>query len=726
MKNIYFKLFCFILLLPGSGYLLAQTTEPVSQLIPYVTDSLLLKIKAVKSAKDVEQLANFLASRKNFLYNQVKEHYDWATEINHLNTALVLANKIGFTKLMAPIIVELKWAKGYSIYREGVNASLNRNFDLSLKNYFKVIKISEDIKDTACIINQYFTIGMAYYQIRNFSEALRYLLLSLKMSLEQEKEDLARHESLYLQLGLTYQRLGNYPEALKYCFKSIEIKNQIVPLRSDTLRYRVLGAIYKDMGNYPEALRYFFATLKKYSASKVSQSRLSTEIGTVYYKQAYSLNGIDAKEKYDEAINYLHKGLAIALEIKDDPSFYFHDASWYILDAYFGLYNAYKGIDDSKNSLLYLTSYLDMKDSMFNNELSTKVSEINTQHEVEKAQIEAKARQQLIVANEKATSEKILADQKLEQEKKFADERIINEKAIAKEIFEKEKAIEAERANSEKSMAAEKVKREKLRAEKQQMNNLLLMGLILVVMSSVFLFFFLRQRNEKKIAVEKAESIHKMAELEMQSLRSQLNPHFMFNSLNSIQTLILKEDSDKSQSYLSQFARLLRMLLENADKPFIPLEKEINFLALYLSLESLRVPDMQYSISADSELDKEKTFIPNMFLQPYVENAIWHGLSHKENNKRLQIRIFRQNGTVNYEIEDNGVGRKKAEELKSLFRKQHQSKGMELLSKRIKLLNKEYSSSIQIDVTDVMTGNEVTGTLVSVKVPVKPSVHLQN
>jgi LytS/YehU family sensor histidine kinase len=135
---------------------------------------------------------------------------------------------------------------------------------------------------------------------------------------------------------------------------------------------------------------------------------------------------------------------------------------------------------------------------------------------------------------------------------------------------------------------------------------------------------------------------------------------------------------------------------------------------------------MQYSISADSELDKEKILIPNMFLQPYVENAIWHGLSHKENNKLLQIRVFRQNGTVNYEIEDNGLGRKKAEELKSLFRKQHQSKGMELLSKRIKLLNREYSSAIQIDVRDVMTGNEVTGTLVSVKVPVNPSVQLQN
>jgi len=217
-----------------------------------------------------------------------------------------------------------------------------------------------------------------------------------------------------------------------------------------------------------------------------------------------------------------------------------------------------------------------------------------------------------------------------------------------------------------------------------------------------------------------------MAELEMQSLRSQLNPHFMFNSLNSIQTLILKEDSDKSQSYLSRFARLLRMLLENADKPFIPLQKEINFLELYLSLESLRVPDLQYSISTDPDLDKEQTLIPNMFLQPYVENAIWHGLSYKEAEKQLQIRIYRENGTINYEIEDNGVGRKKAEELKSLFRKQHQSKGMELISKRINLLNKEYGSHIQTEITDVMKNNEVAGTLVTIKIPLKLSEPLLN
>jgi len=192
----------------------------------------------------------------------------------------------------------------------------------------------------------------------------------------------------------------------------------------------------------------------------------------------------------------------------------------------------------------------------------------------------------------------------------------------------------------------------------------------------------------------------------------------MFNSLNSIQALIIKQENDKSQSYLSQFARLLRMMLENTESPFIPLQKEIDFLQLYLALEGLRVPDMQYSISIDSLLNTEKILIPNMLLQPYAENAIWHGLSHKENDKQLQIRISKENGSVNYEIEDNGVGRKKAGELKSFFRKQHQSKGMELLSKRINLLNKEYGSTIKTEITDVMKNNEVAGTLVSIKIPV--------
>ena len=200
----------------------------------------------------------------------------------------------------------------------------------------------------------------------------------------------------------------------------------------------------------------------------------------------------------------------------------------------------------------------------------------------------------------------------------------------------------------------------------------------------------------------------------------------MFNSLNSIQELILMEENEKSHSYLSRFSKLLRMLLENAERPFIPLQKELDFLQLYLGLENLRVPDLEYSISIEPSLRPGEVLIPNMILQPYIENAIWHGLSYKEQDKQLRLRIYRENGTVNYEIEDNGVGRAKAAELKSLFRQKHQSKGMELLSKRFKLLNEEYSSNINTTITDVLNNNEVAGTLVTIKVPVKLSEHQLN
>ena len=167
-------------------------------------------------------------------------------------------------------------------------------------------------------------------------------------------------------------------------------------------------------------------------------------------------------------------------------------------------------------------------------------------------------------------------------------------------------------------------------------------------------------------------------------------------------------------------------MLENADQPFIPLRKEIDFLELYLSLESLRIPDLQYSIEVNQRLDAEKTMIPNMILQPYIENALWHGLQSKQGEKKIQLHIYRQNGLLHYEIKDNGVGREKAAELKSLYRKEHHSKGMELLSKRFGLLSKEYGQDIQTKVTDVVETGNVAGTLVEITVPSSLSESRQN
>ena len=269
----------------------------------------------------------------------------------------------------------------------------------------------------------------------------------------------------------------------------------------------------------------------------------------------------------------------------------------------------------------------------------------------------------------------------------------------------------------EKKEAEEKVKQASIKMEQEREKMLIIMIGSFIFLSLIFAILLLRQKDHKKREIEKANNNRKMAELELQSLRAQLNPHFMFNSLNAIQELILKEDTDNSHLYLSRFSELLRMLLDNANQPFVTLRKEINLLELYLSLENLRIPDLKYSIEIDPLIDSNKITIPNMILQPYIENAIWHGLSHKKGERNLTIRITKEPNGIACEVKDDGVGRKMAAELKSLYRKEHRSKGMELLSKRFILLSKEYGSEIQTTVEDLHDNGTATGTRVSVMVP---------
>lgn len=238
--------------------------------------------------------------------------------------------------------------------------------------------------------------------------------------------------------------------------------------------------------------------------------------------------------------------------------------------------------------------------------------------------------------------------------------------------------------------------------------------------------------NELEIERKRSEDLliqasqKQMAELELQSLRAQLNPHFMFNCLNAIQELILKEDFENSQTYLARFAKLLRMLVENTEKPFTSLQKEIDFLELYLSLEKLRLPDLQFSVTTDPSINKDETLIPNMILQPYIENALWHGLSPKSSDRKLEVSIQKQNGNVVYDVKDNGVGRKRSAELKTFYRKGHKSKGVELLAKRFKLLSEEFGSDITAEVMDVMNNGEACGTEVTIIVPDSLSQNYQN
>ena len=197
------------------------------------------------------------------------------------------------------------------------------------------------------------------------------------------------------------------------------------------------------------------------------------------------------------------------------------------------------------------------------------------------------------------------------------------------------------------------------------------------------------------------------------ALRAQMNPHFIFNALNSIQDFILTSDSRSANKYLSHFAKLMRYVLNSSEKEWVTLKDEMNALNLYLELEALRFNhELDYSVDVDEKIQSGSTILPPLLVQPYVENAIKHGLLHKSGDKKLLIRFDKIGQELHCSIIDNGIGRKNAEALRNKHLKHH-SHGMSVTQERIDLLNKVYGRNFRLNISDVTPKIGQTGTEVS-------------
>ena len=231
----------------------------------------------------------------------------------------------------------------------------------------------------------------------------------------------------------------------------------------------------------------------------------------------------------------------------------------------------------------------------------------------------------------------------------------------------------------------------------------LIFGIALMALTA---FLYYRSNRQQKLANNL---------LALKSLRTQMNPHFIFNALNSVNNYIAKSDERSANRFLSEFSVLMRSVLENSEEDFIPLAKELELLELYIKLEHSRFSDkFDYEIDVDKKIDVEAFQIPPMLLQPYIENAIWHGLRYKEEKGSLKIRVRQITGDMlEICIEDDGIGRKMSAELKTANQKKQKSKGMGNIKKRIQILNDMYKNKVDVSIADLNT--DQTGTRVSLK-----------
>jgi sensor histidine kinase YesM len=228
----------------------------------------------------------------------------------------------------------------------------------------------------------------------------------------------------------------------------------------------------------------------------------------------------------------------------------------------------------------------------------------------------------------------------------------------------------------------------------------------------LFAFFKVRTNSIRKQTLLQKTYEQKLAESEMQTLRSQMNPHFMFNTLNSINSYIIQNKTALASEYLTTFSKLMRSILDLSKQETVPLSKEIDALKMYIELEALRLENkFDYSISMDKNVDDDATKIPSLIIQPFVENAIWHGLHNKKTHGHIDIKVKEtEDHNLLITIEDDGIGRKAASEIKHEYTN-HKSYGISITINRVKLLNNK-NEVIFTDLYD--SNNNAAGTKVTI------------
>ena len=225
-----------------------------------------------------------------------------------------------------------------------------------------------------------------------------------------------------------------------------------------------------------------------------------------------------------------------------------------------------------------------------------------------------------------------------------------------------------------------------------------LIGLVL------FMFYSIRINKIKRDETLKRDFENQLAQVRMNLLRTQMNPHFLFNSLNSINSFILKNDRQNASGYLTKFSRLMRLILDNSRNEWVTLERELKAIELYVQLESLRFNhSFEYKLNLPENLDAENLVLPPMLIQPYIENAIWHGLMYrKEPGGLLTVSVKEIDQTIEVRIADNGVGRAAAEAMKSKSALQQKSYGMKITAERMRIVNMAYQIEAHTQVNDLL------------------------
>jgi len=486
--------------------------------------------------------------------------------------------------------------------------------------------------------------------------------------------------TLFEGLGDTYSSIKKYDASIQSYKKGLEVaqKHLIAPKVTD-LNSKIAQA-YNASGKIDQAQNYFENSLNL--ASKENKKRAVEEKVTVADFQ-------NVNRGYEAEIQLRKEVLKDVEDIERD-SIITNESPLTSQKQNYKIGNAYFMKGDYANAIPYLEKSIkeaDKKeDLVVKKDATKKLSDL-----YEDAGDYEKALSTYREYTEVVDELYIKKEQEIAQAARFSRDIATKQNRIT--------GLETDRqlSQSKYQLSSERNKRQELIIYS------LLGGLILLLVTAYFMYKSIKQQKF-------ANNL-----LALKSLRSQMNPHFIFNALNSVNSFIASNDERTANKYLSDFSQLMRSVLENSDEDFIPLKKEIELLELYTKLEHFRFKDkFNYSITVDDDVEVEEFQIPPMLLQPYIENAVWHGLRYKSEMGQLDIHISKKSDDeITITVTDDGIGREKSKTLKTEHQKKQNSKGMGNIKKRVAILNEMYKDKVDVFVDDFQMAED-TGTKVIV------------
>ncbi|MFD1162402.1 tetratricopeptide repeat protein [Hwangdonia seohaensis] len=515
-----------------------------------------------------------------------------------------------------------------------------------------------------------------YFTYSNPQRALKYINEGLTIAKKKNWKNgtalaLNQKGSIYYTMADNLKALDNFLEALSM---AEQVNNQKLTLNL----YNNIANIYADMKDFDKALDNYNKCLNISAQQKdsINQIRAFNNIGNVYSET----------HQVDKSLTYFDKALFLAQELNN---------TFFVAAIINNKGLAYKRKEDYKNSLKYYSEALRLSQNINNKYIeATALNSLGKVYVLQNEFNQAKkyAEKALIVSKNidavewQADSWQVL-NQAYENDKNY--ERSL---FAYKQYIKLRDSVTSQEKNADltkKDMQYQLDKQDALasaeiRRQSLIKNTAIGIGGFLLLFAVVGYLLYKRKRDADQLK-NTAEIKAKMAETELKALRSQMNPHFIFNSLNSISNYLQTNNTVKADEYLAKFSRLTRSILENSEKKWIPLREDLELLKLYIEIESLRLKNkLSYHIKIDENMDIDNTLIPPLILQPFIENSIWHGISKKENDGTILIEISSANQNLICAVEDNGLGRNGTIKNPN---KNNNSMGIKITNQRLDIIN---------------------------------------